>query len=497
LLLLILGYAAFLRLHQFTTLPPGQFHDEAMNGCNVLEVLETHQFKAFYPENNGREGLYINIATVFVRLFGNLPWALRLPAALFGILTVWAVYLLGAELFSKSCGLLSAFFVATSFWHIMFSRLGLRAVAAPCFLAFALYFLLRGMSRFRDGKSWLGMLVLAGFVYGLGFYTYLSYRATPLLIAPLIGLYLLRSHQKQRGAAALKGSAAFVLTAALVVVPLALSSLQVPSFNQRISQLSVSNAPHPSLRVAANLLRTAALIFVRGEGDLRGNVPHRPNVFWPVAILFAAGAVAVSYTLYRRLVYRLSSRDSLPFAIALGWLIVAALPAILSAPNSLRLILVIPPVFLLAGWAGIQAYLFLLSREMQFRAVPALLLLAFLAVCCYEPYRTYFQVWGKDPRVAALTRDLMNVSRAIQSLPREDPKYVVSSVPGPAENGVPSALLSVAYLTRSYTKRGQQDADIFYIGNPGGSPDSFCEHVKAGLRGKAVFCVSIPGGFGP
>jgi hypothetical protein len=287
------------------------------------------------------------------------------------------------------------------------------------------------------------------------------------------------------------------LTAAVVVVPLGVSFLEVPSFDQRISQLSVSNAPHPSLRVAANLLRTAAIIFVQGEGDLRGNVPHRPNVFWPVAILFAAGAVAASYTLYRRLVYRVRSRDSLPFAIALGWIIVATLPAILSAPNSLRLILVIPPVFLLAGWAGIQAYRFLLSHEMKFRLMPVLLLLAFLAVCCYEPYRTYFQIWGKDPRVAALTQDLMNVSRAIQSLPREEPKYVVSTVPGPAENGVPSALLSVAYLTRSYTEKGQQNVNVFYIGNPGGPPEAFCGQTKAALKGKAVFCVNIAGGFGP
>jgi 4-amino-4-deoxy-L-arabinose transferase-like glycosyltransferase len=496
LLLLILGYAAFLRLHQFTTLPPGLFHDEAMNGCNVLEVLETHQYKAFYPENNGREGLYINVATVFVRLFGNQPWALRLPAVLFGVLTVWATYLLGAELFSRSCGLLSAFFVATSFWHIMFSRFGLRAIAAPCFLAFTLYLLLRGMARLRDAKPWLGMLIVAGVIYGLGFYTYISYRATALLIAPLIAFFLLRSQKVRRGPC-LKASAVFVLTAAVVVAPLAVSFLTVPSFDQRISQLSVWSAPHPPLRVAANFLRTAAIIFARGEGDLRGNVPHRPNVFWPVAILFAAGAATASYTLYRRLVYRVRSPDLLPFAIALGWIIVAALPAILSAPNSLRLILLVPAIFLLAGWAGIQAYRFLLSREMRFRAMPAILVLAFLAVCCYEPYRTYFQVWGKDPRVAALTRDLMNVSRAMHSLPQEEPKYVVSSVPGPAENGVPSALLSVAYLTQSYTKKGQQNADIFYIGNPGGPPDSFCEHVKAGLRGKVVFCVSIPGGFGP
>jgi hypothetical protein len=59
-----------------------------MNGNNALEVLETHRFEVFYPENGGREGLYINIAAGFVRWLGNEPWVLRLPAAIFGWLTV-------------------------------------------------------------------------------------------------------------------------------------------------------------------------------------------------------------------------------------------------------------------------------------------------------------------------------------------------------------------------------------------------------------------------
>src|SRR5579862_4682203 len=136
-LLLILSYGAFLRLYQFTTLPPGIYHDEAANGCNVLEVLETHNYKAFYPENNGREGLYINIATLFIQWFGNQAWALRIPNVLFGLLAVCGVYLLGVELFSRPVGLLAAFFIATSFWHIVLSRTALRAALAPCFFVFA------------------------------------------------------------------------------------------------------------------------------------------------------------------------------------------------------------------------------------------------------------------------------------------------------------------------------------------------------------------------
>ena len=65
-LILILCLAAFLRFYQITTIPAGIQVDEAMNGSNILEILETGRVQVFYPENVGREGLYINIQAPFV-----------------------------------------------------------------------------------------------------------------------------------------------------------------------------------------------------------------------------------------------------------------------------------------------------------------------------------------------------------------------------------------------------------------------------------------------
>src|SRR5438270_13105476 len=112
-LAVILALAAFLRLYQLGAVPRGLYRDEAMNGNNALQVLETGHFQVFYPENNGREGLFINVCVPFVSLLGNTALAIRLPAAIFGILTVWGVYCLAAELFTVPTGLLAAFFTAT------------------------------------------------------------------------------------------------------------------------------------------------------------------------------------------------------------------------------------------------------------------------------------------------------------------------------------------------------------------------------------------------
>ena len=50
-------------------MPHGIHPDEVMNGSNALEVIETGRPRIFYPENNGREGLFINAQTISIALF--------------------------------------------------------------------------------------------------------------------------------------------------------------------------------------------------------------------------------------------------------------------------------------------------------------------------------------------------------------------------------------------------------------------------------------------
>jgi hypothetical protein len=69
-LLLIISLAAFLRLYHLASTPPGLFIDEAADGNNALEITHTVPFaggfKPFYEEDNGREGLYVNVVVVLI-----------------------------------------------------------------------------------------------------------------------------------------------------------------------------------------------------------------------------------------------------------------------------------------------------------------------------------------------------------------------------------------------------------------------------------------------
>ena len=72
--MLILAVAVFFRFWQLDQIPPGLYPDVAINGINATDALKNHDFKIFYPDNNGREGLFINLIALSFWLFGASIW---------------------------------------------------------------------------------------------------------------------------------------------------------------------------------------------------------------------------------------------------------------------------------------------------------------------------------------------------------------------------------------------------------------------------------------
>ena len=121
-----------------------------------------------YPNSNNHP-LYSIAAHLSVTAFGEHAWSLRLPAALFGVAAVPAVYALGRLLTDRRESLLAAALIAVSYHHIWFSQnargytmLALCAVAST-------WLLLQG---WRTGRT--RHFVLYGIVAAFGVYTHLT-----------------------------------------------------------------------------------------------------------------------------------------------------------------------------------------------------------------------------------------------------------------------------------------------------------------------------------
>lgn len=199
LLIVVLLMAAVLRLWNLGGVPPSTSMDEASIGYNAYSVLKTgvDEYKTFplvsqRAFDDWRRSTYLLMDIPFVGILGLQDYAVRLPAALLSLLTVWAVYyivILFLEKKSKIAewiALLSAFFLAINPWHIYISRVGHESNACLSFLVFGVLFFLQGLN-----KPW--KLFVSIFLFALSMISYYSGQ----VFIPLFGLGLLVIYRKE------------------------------------------------------------------------------------------------------------------------------------------------------------------------------------------------------------------------------------------------------------------------------------------------------------
>ena len=487
----ILIIATFLRFYHFTSTPPGLYPDEAMDGNNATEVAQTGHFQVFYPEDNGREGLYVNVIAVFLKIWPiNEPWAIRLPAAVSGVLTVLGLYLLVAELFGYEIGLLAAFLLATSFWHINFSRIGFRAIMAPLLLTWSLFMFINAV-RSLSAKKALWLSIGAGIVYALGFYTYIAYRITPLLFLLFIPFF-------KKNPGFWKRAVIFIVAIFIVAAPIGYYFVTHPAdFFGRTSEIAVTNSGSPVAHFALNLGKTLLMFNVHGDDNWRHNVSGAPELFWPVGILFLIGLCGSAYVLSKRWsektitddisreVGYFQSLSSFGILATFAWFILAAIPAAASdegIPHALRSILMLPPALIFAAIAGVWFYT-ILKRSNKKTALT--LAAAFIILITIFGYSDYFIVWAGNPNVpGAFNENYVTIGRAINALPLSAPKYVVVNAGGVLARGIPIPAETTMFITDSFTAQSQAEHNIHYL-----LPDQ-TSSIPAGTPSSSIFFIN-------
>ncbi|MGB1252475.1 MAG: ArnT family glycosyltransferase, partial [Candidatus Promineifilaceae bacterium] len=235
-LILLLLVATWLRVYRLVELPPGLHYDEAANGILASEIAFEGFRPIFITSYTGKEVLYFYLAGSLMRLIGDSVFALRLASAFTGLLTISASYWLATETaralapqakipYLRLAGLMTAILLATHFPHLIFSRLGFRAITQPLLQALTVATLLYALR-----KSSYRAFALSGLWLGLAAYSYLAVRLFPIVIF-LIALPLLRRHWR--------GLLLALGTATLTLLPFANFLIRNPeTFWVRISQVS-------------------------------------------------------------------------------------------------------------------------------------------------------------------------------------------------------------------------------------------------------------------
>jgi len=439
-LIAVLIAAIAFRTWHLDTVPPGLTHDEASNGHDAAAILRGVR-PIYFTVGYGHEPLYPYSVALSMACLGANDLTLRLTTVVWGLALILLSYLLARRLFGTLPALVAAAWMAVSFWCVMTSRVGLRAVTAATTFAASAYAFWRadplprpapGEQRFLSeeglpGARWLWW-VLSGVFLGASIYTYMASRAMPavyvLFLAYTMALRVLdrrwvrQAHHRQGGETSsisggremaweisfhgewkrqLFGVAILLLIAAIVAAPLVHYLITHPEAEQRLDQLSgpIEDALDGDFaELWRHVSRSLPMFTIHGDPLWLYNVPGRPLLDVAGGAFFYAGLLVCLWQ-WREPRY----------VFLLLWLVVGVGPALVTGPDAtvLRSITAQPAIFIIAA-VGLTTIVRFLHRhaEQWGRVATVVAVTALLLVTGVRTAHAYFGVWAKhrDVRVA-------------------------------------------------------------------------------------------------
>ena len=386
----IIGLAVLFRLFQLNNLPPGLHPDEAANGLDIVQRINHHDWRVIYNTNGPREALFFYFQAIFVLILGNTILALRMAPALFGILTVFMVYLYTKDWFGRRTALLAAFLIAVNPWVNTISRDGFRASMVPLVIATVAYL---GGRAYRTSKTWY--FVGAGLVMGLGFYTYTAFAMFSLV--PLGGLLYIGLTRRDWLAKNVKNLIIATAIFLITLTPLIYTIVKNPGDSTaRAGGTSFLNSQLNDGKPIQTLIQSTGKTLLQfnyqGDANSRHNLPGEPLLNTFVGIMLILGLL-VAFSRITRVKY----------AALLAMFFTMMLPSMLTAeglPHALRSIGTAASVFTLSA-VGIN---YLLTRwyktfpiNAPARTTGAISIGILLALTALVGWQQYFVAWAQDP----------------------------------------------------------------------------------------------------
>ncbi len=195
LLVLIFALGFVLRFYNLSGNPPSLNWDEVSNGYNAYSILKTgrDEYGTLFPLSirsfdDYKPPLYAYLTVPSIAIFGLNEFAVRLPSALLGSLSVIVVYFFVIQIlknpkkdgefyvfkYSSGIALTAALLFAISPWSLQFSRAAYEGNIGLFFLLVGCLFLFKFLTSPR-------YLLFSSFLFVLSAYSYHSFR----LIVPL------------------------------------------------------------------------------------------------------------------------------------------------------------------------------------------------------------------------------------------------------------------------------------------------------------------------
>lgn len=451
----VLVLALFVRVYHIDSLPAGLYPDESVNGTDAELSNQTGEYQLFYTNNYGREGLFINLQALAIKHLGNTVPVLRLWSTLFGTLAVLGLYFLARELYGRRLyGLIAAFFLATSYWAINFSRIGFRAIMVTFLLSFSFFFFFRGLR----SQRWYDFF-LAGIFLGTGLHTYVAFRVVPLILILLLPILVL----SYEGFLARfwKFILIYLLGALIAAAPMFYDFYLHPDhLSSRTGAVSIFSPEVNGGDLLGTFGKTFGLSLIKynfwGDQNWRHNYPPYPILDPITGAFFLSGFLYLIWHTVKLfgLRFREKIRD---YRLIRSWFLLSSffvmlMPEFLTKeglPHALRSIGTQAPVYLIA----LLPITWIVNRSRQSlpgtrTALLSLLVFGFILSATINLTK-YFIFFNAQPeQKGAFNLNFRNMANYAMSLPSGMMKYIVPNGDGKLmEDGLPVSAHPIKFLT--------------------------------------------------
>ena len=388
--------SAFFIFYRFVDIPKYLAYDE-VEFTKLALSLQNKSYTPYSSLATGHSTLYFYIILLSLKTFGVNVFALRFPAAIFGILSVLMFYLVikGLKNYAVPVGrqelriknynslpfLLAVIFL-TSRWFLNFSRFSFEATFLLFLELVSIYFLISKKSLFFSG-------LFAGFA----FLSYTPGRIFFLLPLSFLVFKLVNSlTRKQFDNKIIKQFLYFLIPFIIIITPL--TNYLMNNKDTRIDQQFFLRNHEMTVNekvngLWSNISSTTLMLFTKGDMNGRHNYPGKPALNPILGILFIVGSVI---TMKSAFVKTTADKQWSNNKLFLLYFLLSIFPALMTYPwenpNMLRTFTVIPSIVYFVGLTISQ----IIKKTKQ---KYLWLIIIIIALSSFYELRTYFKYQSK------------------------------------------------------------------------------------------------------
>ena len=412
---LVVLLAFVLRVFKVTSDPPALNWDETSIAYNAYSILKTgrDEWGKLFPVHFKSYGEYKLPAQIYasipgIAIFGLNEFGVRITPVIYGTLTVLLLYFLTKEIFDDwKIGVVSAFLLAISPWHIQLTRASFESSFSVFWVVWGVWLFIKG---FKNKKYWLWSL--APFIVSI--YTYNAARVfTPIFVLILLILY--RKELFKNTKTVIIG----LLIFAVSMIPLitfylsgdATARLRLvsitddPGFTLRINEArGNTHLPEPLPKLIHNKVTHYVYVFASNylshftpDFLFINGAPHKQHHVQGIGEFYLIQAPFILLGLY----FLFKKKNKWRWLLV-SWLLLAFVPVSVtvdSIPNALRTILAVIPYEIFTGLGFLEIFKLLNKNKLiKYLALTVTIFMLLVQFSSYlnNYYNTYPVLYSRD-----------------------------------------------------------------------------------------------------